>query len=250
MLDHEYATMRQVEDHHWWYRTLRNMVVREVRPLVAAAPGLHILDAGCGTGGMLHRLREACPTAILHAIDYAPAAVASTRARGFPGVEEGSINQLPFDPASMDMILCLDVLYHAAVDEQLALAGCHRVLKPGGTLVLNLPAYAVLRGRHDEAVSGVRRYRPARLRALLTGAGFEVITVHAWNAWLFFPMLVLRQWSRHRRPAQPAGAAGDLTLTSPALNPLLAPLGALDTRLSRWLGNPLGTSLYAIARRP
>jgi SAM-dependent methyltransferase len=249
MLDREYGVMREVEDHHWWYGTLRDMVLRDLRPLLSALPEASILDAGCGTGGMLSRLRDTFPQARLSGIDFSPSAVAMTTARGFSGISQGSINDLPFQDASADIIISLDVLYHEGVDEAAALSGCRRVLKPGGTLILNLPAYDALRGTHDFAVSGVRRYRPAGLRRLLESAGFSVTALHAWNLWLFFPILLARQLSRFRTVREPSLTHGDLRPTPSWLRALLVPLCTLDTQITRRIRSPLGTSLYAIARR-
>ena len=249
MMEDEYDTMRAVEDQHWWYHALGEMVVRDLRKIVLANPDLRILDVGCGTGGMLDRLRKHYPSSHLQGIDFFPKAVAFTQARGFPEVREANANQLPFDTASMDVIISLDVLYHKAVDQTLTLSGCQRVLKPGGVLILNLPAYDILRGQHDIAVSGARRYRPATLRALLLRSGFEVATLHAWNSWLFLPMLFHRQMSRFFQASDHANIRGDLKLPSPLINNVLAHCCRLDTKLSRLLRIPLGPSLYAIARR-
>ena len=250
MRPHEYDTMRGVEDQHWWYRALRDMVVRDLRPLLKEQADAAILDAGCGTGGMLQRLREAFPAARLSGVDFSAAAVARTTARGFSGICQGSINDLPFSNASADIIISLDVLYHEGVEEAAALAACRRVLKPGGTLILNLPAYDALRGSHDLAVSGVRRYRPVALRRLLESAGFTVTALHAWNGWLFFPILLARQLSRLRPVRQSSQIQGDLRPSPPWLHALLGPICALDTRLSRRLRSPLGTSIYVLARSP
>lgn len=250
MQEHEYRTMGEVETRHWWYRALRDMVVRDLKPLMTPGAGFNMLDAGCGTGGMLERLQAAFPQASLHGIDFSATAASWTKSRGFLQVTQASINDLPFPPASMDAVISLDVLYHAAVDQNRALAECHRVLKHGGTLILNLPAYDALRGRHDVAVAGVRRYRPGQLRELLVHAGFDVITRHAWNSWLFLPLLLRRQLSRRHAESPTGPTKGDLAPPSPWINALLAPVCALDTRMSRLLRNPLGTSLYVIARRP
>ena len=163
----EYARMDAVEDHMWWYRALH-------RRLVAALTGLdgYVLDAGCGTGGLLARLLVERPD--LHAVGLEWAERASRRAADKSGapVVRGSVNTLPFAAACFDAVIAADLLCHGAVDPAQALAELLRVLRPGGRLIVNMPAYSWLLSDHDRLVHNVRRCTVGQLRALIQGAGF------------------------------------------------------------------------------
>src|SRR5581483_6123193 len=100
-----------------------------------------LLDAGCGTGGTLRHLRAAVPGMTLVGMDYDRRACALARQKSGCPIAAGSIDALPFPDHVFDVILSADVLCHRAVDQERALAELHRCLKPGGRLVLNLPAY-------------------------------------------------------------------------------------------------------------
>ena len=230
----QHQLMRQVEDEHWWYRVLRGQVVRALSRMVPK--GRSLLDAGCGTGGMLSRL-NAWQT---HGCDIAAEAVEHCRARGLERVLVSSVHAMPYADECFEAVLSLDVLYHAQVDEHLALSEMRRVLKRGGLLILNVPAFDCLRGAHDAAVDGVRRYRRGELNRLLRTHDFEIVEAHYWNVWLFLPLL-LRRWISQ-------SAEGDLAMPPRWLNALLAAGGKLDAALCRHTRLPLGTSLFVVAR--
>jgi SAM-dependent methyltransferase len=248
MLPQEYQTMRAVEDSYWWYRTLRSHVVRELASRLL--PGAHVLDAGCGTGGMLDSLRRHPARWQLSGHDLSPDAVRLTRDRGFDSITQGSISSIPIPPDQCDAVVCLDVLYHKAVDESAALRELHRVLKPGGWLLLNLPAWDSLAGEHDRAVEGVRRYTPDRIRALLAPPLWHIESLHGWNALLFPAVWTSRQLSRLRNQTATGPAQSDLKPLPPFLNQLLAAILATDLAVCRSFQIPIGTSLFAVARRP
>ena len=230
----QYDLMRQVEDEHWWYRVLRGQVLRVLRSVLP--PGHRLLDVGCGTGGMLSLLNEWQT----NGCDIAAEAVEQCRARGLERVVVSSVHAMPYADESFEAVLSLDVLYHARVDEHLALSEMRRVLKRDGLLILNVPAFDCLRGAHDVAVDGVRRYRLRGMKRLLRINGFEIVEAHYWNAWLFLPLL-LRRWLSHDE-------AGDLALLPRWLNALLTAGGRLDAVLCRHTRLPLGTSLFVVAR--
>jgi SAM-dependent methyltransferase len=244
----EYALMDAAEDAMWWYRALH------ARALAALSqPGwpdrLPVLDAGCGTGGFLARLRRARPDLKAMGVEYHPPAAARARRKsGYP-VAIGSVNALPFGSGRFGAVLSLDVLCHAAVQPAAALAEMARVLAPGGLLVLNLPAYAWLRSVHDDRVHNARRYGAAEARALLAGAGLTGIRTGYWNT-LLLPLMVLQRKVVSR--GLPANRS-DVAPFPPLLDRTLGAVTALEHRLVAAmgaLGLPAGGSLLAIGRRP
>jgi ubiquinone/menaquinone biosynthesis C-methylase UbiE len=132
------------------------------------APG-QVLDVGCGTGAVLRRLAACLPTARLVGVDPAPRMLAEARKR-LDGVrlEQAAAERLPFADASFDLVVSAMSFDHWA-DQELGLAECVRVLRPGGRLVLaDLFAPWLLPTRRT----------PRRAAALLVQAGFRDPTWH------------------------------------------------------------------------
>lgn len=239
----EYDTMRAVEDRHWWYAILRRLVLHALAGQLP--PRGHVLDAGCGTGGMLAFLCERIRCLDFAGVDMSAQAVQHCLRRGLTTVRQGTVHEMPFGAGDFDAVLCLDLLYHKEVEEERALAEISRVLRPGGLLVLNLPAFDCMRGSHDAAVCGSRRYKVCHVRSLLEHHSLKVEMIHYWNAWLFLPLLVWRRWSRKNV----VSATSDVRLPAPWLNGLLTRAGRLDAWLCRAFHLPFGSSVFAVARK-
>lgn len=226
----------------WWYRHLHAHALGALSPL---PPHARILDAGCGTGGFLARLRAARPEARLVGVEYAEAASRRAAAKSRAIVASGSVNALPFPDTAFDAVVSLDVLCHVAVDEAAALAEFVRVLRPGGLLVLNLPAHEWLRSAHDARVHTARRYERAGLAARLAAAGLGAISVRHWNS-LLLPLMLLQR----RLLRRDAGAASDVKPFPPVLDASLGAVCALEAGLLRaGLRFPAGGSILATARK-
>lgn len=246
MEEGELDKMRAVESHHWWHAVLHGQVMRVLQMLPLQA---RVLDAGCGTGGMLTKLHCQRPDIDAHGTDIEEQAVRHCHGRGLSQTSVGGVEQLPFDDEVFDAVLSLDVLYHAEVNENQALAEMRRVLRPGGLLVMNLPAFECLRGSHDAAVCGVRRYRSCHVQRLLQLHSIGIVMSHHWNAWMFLPLLVWRRWSLLRM--KKAGAiTSDLRLPPSWLNGLLSGVGRMDAWLCRMLHIPFGSSLFVVSQKP
>ena len=152
---------------------------------------------------------------------------------------------MPFEDGVFDAVISLDVLVHAAVEEYAAMAELRRVLRPGGPLLLNLAAFDALCGRHDAAVHGVRRYTPARVRALAERHALSVDFLTCWNMTLA-PAI----WAWRRIGLVRSSEESDLRPTSTWLNACLRKLVATEWRIARYLPLPFGTSVFAVLRRP
>lgn len=242
---YEVEAMRSVEDTHWWYQSLRAHVISSLQPM---PPGFALLDAGCGAGGMLARIRSAFPLARLTGIDLSETALALTRNRSTAAeLIRASTDQLPFPDSSFDVVLSLDVLAFRGVDDSKALREMHRVLSSGGTLVINVPAFNFLRGSHDAAVNQVRRYTRPQLSALLTAAGFAQTRSTYWNMSLL-PAVAAVRWAS-RSKAKEVNVRSDLLRKPSPINDLLRRLAQAELSLSQHLSLPFGTSLFTVAQK-
>ncbi|MFI5336644.1 MAG: class I SAM-dependent methyltransferase [Opitutales bacterium] len=241
MKPEEYRKMAAVEDTMWYYRALHRHVATALDGLPEEAA---VLDAGCGTGGLLKALRRAGPRWQLTGLDLSPLACELALARTGVPVAEGSVSQLPFGSGCFDAITSCDVLCQVEQPEE-ALREFHRCLRPGGRLVLTLPAYAWMYSYHDRQVGNLRRYRRDEVLAWLRVAGFLPDTVTYWNM-LPFPLAVLR-----RKLLPPAGPAGDVRLYPPPLEAIFNAMMDLEYRCLRRGGRlPFGSSVLATARLP
>src|ERR1700719_1794898 len=164
-------------------------------------------------------------------------------------VLNASVHELPFPAASFDSVLSLDVWSHAKVDDALAAHETHRVLRPGGRLILNLAAFEFLKGAHDYAVEVDRRYTRPQVRTLLEGAGFQIERLTYWNAMMMPPIALVRWLSRMHVARAPDEAPSDFRPLPSFVNTTLKRVAALELSASRHLSLPFGTSVFAIARK-
>jgi len=240
----EYDLMDAAEDRMWWYRAVHARLL----DALADRPGADgpLLDAGCGTGGFLARLAEAQPGRALVGLEYNPEAAVRAARKSGAAVTAGTVNALPFPDACFGAAVSVDVLCHMAVDQPAALAELKRVLKPGGTLVLNLPAFEWLRSAHDARVHTARRYTAEGIRAALEAAGFRDVSARYWNS-LLLPLMALQRKVLARNPEGKSDVGH--------LPPLLDAAFHATTRVERALARlglryPAGGSVMAVATRP
>ncbi len=238
--------MLEVDEHHWWYRGRRRVIRAELERLPLPA-GARVLDAGCGSGRTLEELRdygEAC------GIELDPDAAALARGRGAFDVRVGRLERLPWEGGTFDLITCLDVIEHTP-DDRATLRELRRVCKPGGWLLVTVPAYPALWSQHDEANHHYRRYVRRTLRVAAVAAGWRVRRMTSFNGLLLAPAAAVRLARRRRMNRPDAAYTPDLHLGPEWLN------GVLEQPLrmeARWLARghtlPAGLSLLAVVQNP
>jgi len=193
----EYARMHQFEDWYWWFVARREAALQFVRDFRPGDGPVRILDAGCGTGALLECLARERGTNVYGA-DLAVEALAFSRGRGRRGLVQADLIALPFRADTFDIVTALDVVEHVEADTA-ALAEIRRVLKPGGILVMSVPAYAFLWSSHDEALHHKRRYTAGMLAPRLKDAGL-VTTRMTYLLSVLFPAIALFRLADRLRP--------------------------------------------------
>src|SRR3954469_20652448 len=210
--------MLALDERHWWYRGRRRVLAAMVHGIPLPAPGqTRVLDAGCGSGRTLDDLTA---YGAASGTELNPAGVAAARRRGHE-VREGRVEAIPYEDASFDLVTCLDVIEHTD-DDVAALSDLRRVTRPGGRLVVSVPAHPRLWSRHDVVNGHRRRYTRRSLTAAAGAAGWRVERLTGFNVAYLAPAALVRIV---RRATSDEDGASELALTPPALNPALeAPL--------------------------
>ena len=241
MLPAEYTRLAAVEDSAWYFFALHGHVWRELsRRLDAEAA---VLDAGCGTGGLIRRLAPRQKGWKWTGVDLSPLALELARDRcgAIADLRAGSVTALPFENAVFDAVVSADVLYHLD-DDVAALREFHRVLRPDGVLVVNVPAYRWLWSYHDEAVHGRRRYDRRELLQKVAWAGFVRGRATHWNL-LPLPLIVAR-----RKLFPPARSGSDVGMLPAPVEAGLRGAMAIETACLAAFGVlPAGSSVLAVA---
>ncbi len=225
---------------HWWWRAREAIVLSLLRSL-RPRPGSAILDVGCGDALSFPALSEFGTVRGIEVDENLldPSGPfrerISTRPLGDPIYDDPSWR--------FDLITALDVIEHID-DDRAAISSMAAMLRPGGLLVVTVPAFELLWDYHDEINHHHRRYTARRLRIALEGQGLELLQVRYLFRALFIPKLLVRlaNAKRSRKVAQHG-------IPAPAINTALQRLCMLEDRLLRRLPVPFGTSLMGVSRK-
>ena len=242
MQSDEFTRIAQAEDDHWWYRHTRSVMASMLEPWLK--PGARILDAGCGPGGNSAFLS---PYGKVVGADISPDAMRLLKVR-WPDTApvQASICDLPFGPASFDVVVTVTVLAMLP-DDGRAVAEVARVLRPGGAAFFIEAAFPALRRGHDVVCSVVRRYRRPGFEALIEGAGLTVRRSTYLHSYLVPPAAVLAAASRVRG-GKPEAAKSDLQ-HGRALDGVFTKLTAVERRILARRNLPAGVSVSAVATK-
>jgi SAM-dependent methyltransferase len=232
----------------WWFAAAHANLLDLYRRMPKSSPpdramSKPLLDAGCGTGGLLTKLAAAYPGRSVIGLDADSFAAGRARRKSGRPVCVGSVNALPFADGTFTAIFSADVLCHRDVDELTAFGEFRRCLSGGGLLLLNLPAYDWLLSRHDAAVYNARRYSRRLVAGLLRAADLRLLDLSYWNM-VLFPVMVI---TRKLLPAV-RGRTSDVELQPAAIEALgRFATGLEQILLRRGVPLPFGGSLVAAA---
>lgn len=241
----EYDKMYQLEESNWWYVGRRDLVLKMADQISKDFPekAMNILDAGCGAGLNLKHLQTSGDSV---GLDISKDALGFSRIRGLPSLVCGSADRLPFKSKVFDLVLALDVIEHIE-DDNSAIKEFYRVLRPGGSLIVTVPAFMSLWSEHDLAVHHKRRYARPEIRDILQSGGFRIEKASYWNFFLFLPVFAIRHIKRFS-PSE-AKKQTDLVELSPILNDLLLRLLRLERSMIGQFNLPIGISIICICKK-
>lgn len=238
----EYHNLRQIEDTHFWFRSLHELVLHTLQRQSSDGT-LTMLDAGCGTGGLAKKLEM---LGVVECIDSSETAIRYCRERGLTHARVEDLNTVTLQENRYDAIVSLDVLYHRGIrDVGMVLRTFFTALKPGGMLFLHLPAFEAFRSYHDACVHTRQRFRLQQTKKLVRGADFRV-EHGSYRITLLLPAILLLRSLRALKTSEHS----DLQPLHPFINIPLLFVSRLENALTRLIPMPIGLSLYVIARKP
>ena len=247
-----FAKIAAVEEKHFWFYARSRIITCIARQVVSGLrPGYRFVEAGCGTGMVLREMVRVCEQGNVSGIDVFPEAVAFAEKTALCPVVVGDLNE-PTVVGEADVVGTFDVLEHLA-DDRAVLRGINRILKPGGTLILTVPAHMSLWSYFDVASRHYRRYTATQLEQVLRDSEFEVEYVTEFMMGLFPILWLVRRASGRGREIDRedavAKAGNELTIV-PVVNELLKLILRWESAAirRRWR-LPIGTSLLAVARK-
>ncbi|HWU00529.1 MAG TPA: class I SAM-dependent methyltransferase [Terriglobales bacterium] len=232
-----YREMAATEDAHWWFVARRKILACLIGKLHLPA-GARILEIGAGTGGNLAMLSR---YGSVDGVEHDPEARRLAAQKSSIPLLAGSLpDHLPTDRGSYDLVCMFDVLEHIA-DDQAALAAVRQTMKPGGRLILTVPAYPWLWSAHDVQLHHQRRYTAASLRDVAARAGFRCARMSYFNSFLMPLVIIGRLVDRLRSSRAVTGTA----IPGGPINTLFRQIFASERFVLPYVSFPTGASLYA-----
>ena len=230
--------MAELDQQHWWFRARRRILSAVIGRVVRPPKNARILEIGCGTGHNLSMLQrfgqvDGCE------MDALARDLASLRLGR--RVLDAKLPELAAVPeGEYDVVALLDVLEHVE-DDMAALRSIRRRLKPGGALLLTVPANPWMWSAHDAAHHHFRRYSKQSLERAFTEAGFQARMHSYFNTLLFPPIAIARAVAKLL-----GRESADDSLPNGTINSFLDRIFGLEAAIVGRLPLPFGVSLVAV----
>ena len=234
-----YEAMAEHDERHWWYRARRKVVAELIRRQVSLPKAARLLEIGCGTGHNLAMLGE---FGAVDALEVDPIARGLAEKRLGHQVLSAPLPALEgVADDTYDMVAALDVIEHIP-DDVAALEGIARILKPGGKLLMTVPAHQWMWSAHDVVNHHQRRYSKRGFRSLVDKSPLKLESIGYLHS-LLFPVAMAQ------RLASKVTGKEDANLAPPPepINQALERVFALERLAIGRFPLPPGLSLFAVA---
>ena len=244
-----YEEYHDISEWHWWYKGRRRIIFSILEKYFNHKILFNILDVGCGPGEMLNDLSK---FGKIFSVDCDLKAIKICIQKGCLNTCISEAENLPYRESFFSLVLMLDVLEHLDSDEN-GLKEAVRVCKPGGIILLTVPAFQFLWGNQDIVSNHRRRYSIKDLNALVNSKELNVIKVSYFNFFLF-PIIsalrVLRNLMLNDYKKVETTVKSDFSINKPGLfNNILTAIFSLECKFIDFLDFPVGSSIICVLKK-
>ncbi len=242
-----YQKIFKDQEEHWFFAAKRQFFDALLAEKVERNGALSIADVGCGTGTLFSYLKQFGSVVGLDISGRALSFAKKISREADVGLVRAKAEEIPLKDNIVDIACLSDVLYHKDIfSDKEVLKECFRILRPKGMLILSDSAFKILKGPHDVAAGGRRRYSIPEIRAKLEGSGFSVKRASYTYMSLFPAVLALRTLKRiwHKNTAV---AQQEFNPLPYLLNSIINLIFFLEAIILRFINFPFGLSVMAIA---
>lgn len=233
----------QIEKVHWWWVGRRQIISQSI----TRKKNLKILDIGFGTGETMCFLQEILKDPSLFGVDTSIVAVRFAKSRGHKNVRKASATKLPYQPNTFDTVFALDVIEHIK-DDQKVFQEIYRVLKPGGELIITVPALPFIWSNHDSGQGHKRRYTRRRIIKLSKKSGFQIKFISYFNFFLSPIIIIIRSLGNLKPFAKLNEYDSKLNYdisNQKIINSILKKLFVSEIKMLKRIRYPIGISITA-----
>ncbi len=241
----EYEKMYALENSYWWFQGRKHIIFSLLKKynLLKTSESQRVIDLGCGTGLILAELNN---FTFSLGVDFSMSALSFCRQRGLKNLICADVNYIPFTDSCCDLVFALDLLEHIP-DDTRVLKEIWRICRPGGMLLLTVPAHQFLWSEHDEALHHYRRYSMSQFYQLILSAGFIPLKFSYCISFLFLLIVVFRKLQKIiKSPTKPRT---HLIILPKLVNSFLIWLLKLEAKLIRFINFPFGVSILVVAQK-
>ena len=247
MEEYEYKIMYNIESTYWWFRGKQFLLAMLLNDHLDNDGSNRALDIGAGTGSTLELLRK---YGVAYGVEFSAVAIHMLKQGGFNSIVRSDAEEsIPFKNDAFSVVTCLDVLEHLENDSGL-LAEMVRVCKPGGIILVTVPAMPFLWSGHDEALHHKRRYIKKQFLNRIAALNCTVTRSTYYNAFLFLPIAAVRTFKSFMRTGGGKAESDFFMLLPEWLNSALYFLFAAELKCLRLVDMPFGLSILAVIQKP
>lgn len=233
-----YEDLYLQEEKHWWHISKRNTVKKMLTSFLRSKKA-RILDIGCGAGKTMDMLSS---FGTVWGLDKSKKALSFCRERGFGHVALGEAADTGFGNNFFDCITLLDVLEHT--DENATLQEAKRILKPGGIIIMTVPAYQWLWSTWDEVLKHKKRYTKRDLEAVVKKNGLTIISSSYMYSFLLLPVFIFRKLKSQKKSYE-----SDFSTNPALINAFFTFLSNIERHFVIRGLVPFGTSLIVVCKK-